>query len=275
MDALNFRPRLALVLAMLAIATPFASARGETPTLVAPERISQGYTLILPGILGHNFWDDNVAKGLLAADAPTAIEIHDWTRGAAMLVVNMFDNQRRQREIAAVVEKIVAYQERYSGRPVYLIGHSGGARFVVQTLERLPTGRRVTSAVLLAAPMGRGYDLRLAQSRTERGLHNFHSPYDLPISQVWSAPVGISEGWFVSAAVAGFAQPSQLDERERGDYERMLVEHRFSWNMVGDGHLGGHFGWTSPKFVARHIAPIVGAQEPLAGAREAPRGRVH
>ena len=227
-------------------------------------RLDNGYTIVLPGILGHNFWDDNVVKGLAQAKVPAAIEIHDWTRGPHMLAVNVLDFPHKRREADKIVQKIVRYQDRYPGRPVHLIGHSGGATLAVQVLETLPPQRKITGAVLLAPAMPRRYDLRLAQSRTEQGLHSFYSPLDVAIGQGVPMMMGMTwNGGPESAAMFGFQAPNGLSDAERRRYDSKLAQHPFRVDMIEDGHGGGHFGCTHPDFVQKWLAPIV-HQEGLA-----------
>ena len=57
------------------------------------------------------------------------------------------------------MRRIVDYRKSHPGRPIYLIGHSGGGALSVLTLERLPPGTTVTGAMLLNAALSPGYDL--------------------------------------------------------------------------------------------------------------------
>jgi pimeloyl-ACP methyl ester carboxylesterase len=249
-------------------ASPPCMAQRFSPRggLRSKERLERGYTLILPGVLGHGPWDDQVAQGLWNAKIATAIEIYDWTRGPHMLAVNIFDNQRKQHELRRITAKIIDYQRRYPGRPVYLVGHSGGGSMAIKTLESLPPGRRVTSAILLAPGVSHDYDLSVAQAHTVRGIHSFYSPYDVLIAGTFSSAVGTFDGKHtLSAALVGFQTPQKLNPAARERYERSLVQHRYSSEMISAGHPGGHFGWTSTRFVSQQLAPLI-----VASARPQP-----
>jgi pimeloyl-ACP methyl ester carboxylesterase len=227
-------------------------------------RLEQGYTLILPGCLGHGFWDDQVAHGLVQSKVPTAIEIYDWTRGPHMLAFNVLDKKRKQRAIQTTVAKIVRYQQEYPGRPVHLIGHSGGGSLAIKTLEALPPESRVTNAILLAPGVSSKYDLRLAQQHTDRGIHNFYSPYDVLISGAFVVAVGTYDGDHLRCAgLVGFDQSQSADMLTRYPNSAPLVQHAYSLDMLGDGHVGGHFGWTTPTFVGRHLAPLLAQTDPV------------
>jgi len=184
--------------------------------MYAPERLEKGYTAVLPGCMGNKALDPNMIKGLTDADIPSAIEMYDWTGGSANLVYNLRGLKRNRREAKKLAEKILDYQDQYPGRPVYLVGYSGGAGLAVMALEELPADRKVTGVVLLAAVLAPDYDLRVALSRTESGIHNFYSPYDVPVLMVLSTVFGTMEGRHtIAAGAVGFKTPKDLQGADR------------------------------------------------------------
>ncbi len=243
--------RCARILCLLALLPP-ATGCHSFQNQLSTDRLSQGYTLILPGILGEQGWDHNVASALEKSPYPGAIEVLDWTLGPLMFGWNMFDS----RAVDEITGRIQSYQTLYPGRPVFLIGHSGGCRMVVQTLESLPEGTTVEKAVLLAPCMSSKYDLRLAMSHTRSGICAFSSGLDVPISVPLTSLRGLADGEFrLAAATVGFRPPDDLSPRERQWYEQRLDQSRYSWKMLEVGHTGGHFGWTTPAFIAAHVVP--------------------
>src|SRR5690606_4611013 len=113
---------------------------GCTPAKqITPARLEQGYTIILPGIEGTSMLNASVVKGLVDGGWPGAIEVYDWTAGSVLLFpVNLRAFERNKKEGQRVAEKIVSYQTRHPGRPVHIIGHSGGGGVAVLALEALP-----------------------------------------------------------------------------------------------------------------------------------------
>jgi hypothetical protein len=226
--------------------------------LTSPERLERGYTLLLPGVMGCTSHDHDLTIGLAGANVPTAIEMHDWTAGPWMLVYNLRALDRNRREARRVAEKIMAYQDRYPGRPVHVVGYSGGAGMAVMALEELPPGRRITSGILLAATLSPDYDLRLAMSHTEQGIRNFYSPVDVPVLVGVMTVVGTMDGRHTYAAGAwGFTVPKGLDEQQRRHYEQGLIQQKYDFAMFASGNHGGHFGWVRPAFVEEWLAPLV------------------
>jgi len=249
---------LLIVLAMSILTSGCASSR-----TVNPQRLEHGYTVLLPGVTGRFPWDDRLAQGLADGGVPTAIEIYDWTNGPLLMPLNMRNPWLRERESRRIADKIVAYRKQYPDRPVHLVGLSGGGGMVLKALEALPPDVRVTSAVLLAPAVSASYDLRVAQSRTEEGIHNFYSPLDLLVGGAFTCAVGtIDRSHVSSAAVAQFKPPDSLDGDQRLQYRSLLCQHSYEFGMLAQGHLGGHFGWTSPSFVRAELAPILTA-DPL------------
>ncbi len=88
---------------------------GDGSRLVFPERLDRGYTIVLPGIWGAQPVDYGIVTGLQDADVQSAIEIYDWTAGAARLVYNLRAIDHNRREARKIAAKIVAYQDRYPG----------------------------------------------------------------------------------------------------------------------------------------------------------------
>lgn len=237
---------------------PCSTALCEPSRWVSPQKADLGYTLVLPGILGSQPLDHGIVQGLLNARAPCAIDLYDWTAGGLMMLYNLRGLERNRREAQTIAGKIMAYQDRYPGRPVHLIGYSGGGAMAVFALEALPPERRVQSAILLAPTLAPEYDLRTAASRTEQGICSFYSPLDVPVLMVMTLVCGTSEGRHTfSAGALGFETPPK-DKRDPFDASSApVVQQRYTLDMLALGHPGGHFGWANPAFVAQWVAPLL------------------
>jgi pimeloyl-ACP methyl ester carboxylesterase len=230
----------------------------SNPRLALPERLDRGYTIVLPGIWGSQPVDYGIVMGLQDGNVQSAIELHDWTAGLLRLVYNLRALEHNQGEARKIAAKIIAYQDRYPGRPVHLVGYSGGAGVAVLTLEALPADRKVTDAILLAPTLASDYDLRPAISHTTHGIRNFYSPFDVPILMVLSTAFGTTEGRHTPAAGAiGFQAPANSGPDERKQYEAHVPQKSYNLAMLMDGHGGGHFGWANRTFVSRHVAPLL------------------
>lgn len=221
-----------------------------------PERAAQGYTIVLPGVMGETPFNSRLVKTL--DTVPTTIEVHDWTLGNPLYRRSgLKGNRHNEREARKVAAKVVAYQDRHPGRPVYLMGLCAGAGVATRALEMLPPGRKVTSVIFLAPALSPRYNLQPALARTEQGIHSYHSPLDVPILVAFTAVFGTIDGRHGAAAGAiGFRQP-----RPAAAGGPQLHQHIYKPEMLGLGHPGGHFGWTAPKFVKQHLIPLLSADQ--------------
>ncbi len=247
---------LAILICTVGLAGCGIPARYRTPA-----RLDSGFTIILPGIEGASFLNSNVAKGLIDGGVPSSVEVYDWTASPLLFPINLRDYWRNRHEARIVARKIVEYQARYPGRPVHLIGHSGGGGIAIMALEELPPRQQITSAILLAPAVAPDYDLRRALLRTRCGIWNYYSPYDVGFLRAGTMLLGTIEGRHTSAAGAvGFTTPWGLDDEDKKLYSDRLHQQRYSRKMAEDGHTGGHMGWASRGFVSHWLAPIIQSQ---------------
>ncbi len=224
-----------------------------------PTRFTDGLAIVLPGVEGRGSLNRSVAQGLDDAGFPGAIVVHDWTTGFWPLFPFHLRARRRNRQQArAIADRVLAYQNAYPGRPVYLVGHSGGATIAVWVLEALPEGRTVTAAALLAPALSPGYSLATALRRVERVLWSFWSPLDLLMLAAGTLLFGTVDGrHVVSAGCVGFSAPKAGDGEESVLYRDRLRQRRYTPTMVRQFHLGGHFGWANRVHVAETVAPLL------------------
>ncbi len=227
--------------------------------LRTPDRLQRGLVLVLPGIEGLSFVNQSIARGLADGGVEAAIEIHDWTTGVILLLLYHLRGWRRNlRQVDRLVRRITEYRQAYPGRPVHLVGHSGGGAMTVLTLERLPPEVNVTGAILLEPSISRRYDLSTALARTSQGIWSFYSWLDFLFEGVATSLAGTTDGKYGPAAgMIGFRPPAGLSESNRGLYQARLHEISFRLNMIADFHFGGHFGPTNRVFVAERIAPLL------------------
>jgi pimeloyl-ACP methyl ester carboxylesterase len=230
---------------------------GGPRRLLHPDRLAHGLAVVLPGIEGRGSLNWGICRGLTDGGFPGAVLLYEWTTGLWPLMLFHLRSERRNRRQAGEVARLVlSYQETYPGRPVYLLGHSGGAAVAVWALEALPEGRRVTGAVLLAPALSPSYSLGRALAKVETSLWHFWSPLDLFFLGACTLLFGTADGRHsVAAGLCGFSVPEAAVADEKALYRARLRQERYDLGMARRFHLGGHFGSVNRVFVAETVAP--------------------
>jgi pimeloyl-ACP methyl ester carboxylesterase len=216
--------------------------------LLEPERLEQGYVIVLPGIEGLSRLNRGIAYGLKDAGVPYGIEIYDWTDGPLWMIYNLRSRKLHARQTEILREKILDYQRRYPGRPVYLVGHSAGGALSLITAAGLPEGERITGIVLIVPAISPTYSLEGAATHVERGIWHYRSYGDCVYLGLLTTLFGTVDGRHVPAAGAmGFKKP----------LSSKVSEIPFQLSMFGDWNTGGHLTCTNRVFVRKWIAPLV------------------
>lgn len=236
------------------------SPRGEADRigLVFPERLSRGCVFYLTGVAGECGTDRFLIEGLKRADLDLGVLVYDWTdlQGGRRSNLQSYEEHRVQAE--RIAERIVTYQRLNPGKPVHLLGYSGGAAMVAFVLESLPPEHAVDSAIMLAPVVAPEYDLTRAMAGSRGPIYCFYSSLDLGALMLCTTLMGNMDGFKGKAAgAAGFVPPAHLTPVEQEAYRRRLIQVGYDSRMLAAGHLGGHYGWTNPWFVGQWIVPLL------------------
>ncbi|HUT57241.1 MAG TPA: hypothetical protein VNA25_05140 [Phycisphaerae bacterium] len=228
---------------------------GEDATIYATDaRKANGLVVILPGIEGESEYNHDIRRGLMAGGVEYALVIRSW--GVPVPVAGMIVNQTNflGNRLAAtgVAQMIAQYQDRYPGRPVYVVGHSGGGGVAVFTAEALAdmTGdRKIEGLVLLSASISNNYpNTSKALAQCRQGLVNFYNPEDTALLGLGTTIAGnVDGGRAPSAGRAGFeiTHPKLYDQAVSG-------------SMSGDDP---HGSTTRVPFVSRRVVPWIKATQ--------------
>lgn len=226
----------------------------ELEKLRTPERLAQGLVLVLPGIEGYSRLNRRLARGLAQGGVPYSIEIYDWTFGWIWQLWSLRSRRRHTEQATILASRIAEYQNQYPGRPVHMVGHSGGGAMIAFTLEVLDPSRKITSGVMLVPALSPNYDLRTAVSRTERGIWNYCTRGDLFFLGAGTLLCGTADGRHcIAAGNVGFSKSALAQGRVSNQAALRNVPYR--WEMFRSGHTGGHLSVTRSQFAAREIAP--------------------
>jgi pimeloyl-ACP methyl ester carboxylesterase len=257
-----------------AIANPSSEPNANLPDVkgpfVTPERLERGYTIVVVGVNGDNSLTAGLAPGLLEGGYPGAVEVVDWTTGHWPLFIYHLRAESRHRAGArSIAEKVTAYQARFPGREVNLVGYSAGAVVAVDAVEMLAAGQEIDRVVLLAGAISPLHDLRPALERTRVGMWSYYQPQDVVALWAGTLLAGTADGHhIVSAGAVGFWPPPKLSEAEQQLYREKLVQFPYQPQMVRSGNLGGHFQCVGRKFVAQWISPVLTEKPGTSGAQQ-------
>lgn len=223
--------------------------------LRSSERLAQGLVIVLPGIEGYSRLNRRLARGLAQGGVPYSIEVYDWTYGWCWQLWSLRSRRRHIEQATILASRIAEYQNQYPGRPVHLVGHSGGGAMIAFTLEALDPSRQITSGVMLVPALSPNYDLSTAVSRTERGIWNFCSYGDVFFLGVGTLLCGTADGRHcIAAGNTGFARA--VVERSRASDQAAIRNVPYRWEMFRAGHTGGHLSVTTAEFASQEIAPL-------------------
>jgi pimeloyl-ACP methyl ester carboxylesterase len=236
-----------MVLLAGVLASVGCDGAGSNDHYLINERKENGLVVILPGIEGESEFNHNIRRGLVSAGCYRAMPIYGW--GAPIPGVGLLINQTNvignRISGAGIADMIKKYQDTYPGRPVYIIGHSGGGGVAVFAAEAMPAGRKIDGLVLLSASISADYDLSKALGNCKNGILNVYNREDSGLLGVGTAVMGnVDGGHGASAGLTGFTRSAPK-----------LYQVSITPGMYYGG--GTHDAATRPGFVSSYVAPWV------------------
>ena len=246
------RTGLLLAVCLLAALSSAGCGRADLdPGFVSEERADRGLVLILPGIEGESSANKGIRQGLRDGGVPYALVIYRWGSylpGPGGMLANQTNVEGNRRKAAELAGKIVKYQAKWPGRPIFIMGHSAGGGMTVFTLEALgqiPEAKPIEGAFLLSASISSDYDLTDALRMTRRGLANVWNPEDHLLNE-GTATFGNVDGVHgPSAGRTGFTR------QYPNVYQRSITAEEVRRD-VGESSGAAHFVATNDKLIAKY-----------------------
>jgi pimeloyl-ACP methyl ester carboxylesterase len=230
-----------------------------------PSRVPEGsetaLVLVADGCGGVELCEMGMRQVMSEREGRCLVQPVRWGHGFGRWFADLSDVGNHQAQSRAIVEEVHAWLERYPGKPVFLVGKSGGTWIVVKALEDLPVGS-IEAVVLLAPAISPDYDLSKALRAVSREMVAFWSPLDAIVLGVgtWLFKTADRVRTF-SAGMVGFRPPPGLDDDGRLLYTK-LNQVRWRPRMAKTGYLGGHIGPDSPAFLRKYVVPLLTCPEP-------------
>jgi pimeloyl-ACP methyl ester carboxylesterase len=237
---------------------------------VSESRLDKGLVVILPGIEGRSGLNEDIRRGLDRAGVGRAMPIHSWGRPVPFVgvLVNQVDFLGNRLAGIGVARMIMNYQDSHPGKPVHIVGHSGGGGVAVFAAEALPEDRKIDGLVLLSASISNFYDLRKPLSRCRNGIVNFYNPADAALLGIGTTVLGNVDGLHgPSAGLISFKMPGDSASDEKKEAYKKLFQVKVADGSDDDPHAAA----TRPGFVAASVAPwVLSGRWPAASAWATP-----
>jgi pimeloyl-ACP methyl ester carboxylesterase len=239
---------------MLVVTSLLALAGCANPYMSA-ERKDSGLIVILPGIEGPGALNMSLRDGLDRSGLPQALEIYDW-RAGRFGASYAFDQAAGRQRAVELDEHIDEYRRDYPGRPVFVVGHSGGGAIAVFTAEEAALGTPLEGAILLAPALGPRYDLTQAIRGCQGRLVNCYSQGDVFLRTMTTAGRNLGGARGRTAGQEGFELPPDASPERRKAFGQ-LTQIEWTAEMARYGHFGEHLGWVARPWVREYLAPIL------------------
>jgi len=242
--------------ALLMILTVALSAGCGTERCMDLQRLEKGLVVVLSGIEGRSPLTHNITRGLADGGVDGAIETYTWTSPWGGLLYNLRAEERNRKQAQKLARRIEEYLCDFPGRPVYLIGQSGGAAIAAWAVEDLGGGLRVDGIVMIAPALSPAYLLDLALSNCHQGVVNFYSERDVMLS-VGTTVNGTMDGRHTASAGRTGFKAGGAGGRPAG-YDRL---YQVGWRaeMARTGHFGNHLSSSAAQFISKYVAPLIRA----------------
>jgi pimeloyl-ACP methyl ester carboxylesterase len=213
-----------------------------------------GVVFVIGGVGGVDPLTVSAAWALPRAGVPHEIRDFRWTYGTGHFLRDLQDARRLRQKAAELAGLVLDYRAAHPDRPVYLLGHSGGAGLAVATAEMLPPAT-LERVVLLSAAVSPCYDLTPALRATRGEIVSFYSDMDRLVLGWGTSQFGtVDRVYGPAAGRVGFTEPDGLDEEGRLAYRR-LVQIPWRPELLLEANVGGHQATVRPDFLSRYVAP--------------------
>ena len=222
-------------------------------------RQDNGLVVFLTGIEGRTPVNNYFCKTLADSGVDHAIKIEDWTSRWGPLV-SLHIEERNRKVAAEIASDIRNYQVNYPGKPVVVIGQSGGGGIATWVVELMEKDDPVDGLILLVPALSPDYDLTAALDRSDKGIVSIHSKMDFIILGLGTKVFGSMDRKHTkSAGMVGFELPSAESDATAA-YSK-LFQIKWDTKMIRTGYIGGHFTISSPKYVREFIVPMILADD--------------
>lgn len=217
------------------------------PSPPSDAELARGLVIMYPGALNSTFEMLGFYAGMRAAGVQQAIEIKPWAPPLLNFVIPKDFVEYERPWAREEARRIAQYQRDYPGRPVTLLGYSGGAMVCILVAEELPAGHAIDRVIMMSPGVSTTYDLEPMLANTSGSAFVYWSPLDTVVNFATSL-LGTLDGFFgPSAATLGFANDNPK-----------LQQFQFGPQFAVFGNEGEHTDYAfSIEWISRFVAPWI------------------
>ncbi|MDX2198991.1 MAG: hypothetical protein SF069_08470 [Phycisphaerae bacterium] len=236
---------------LIALSSVVCGCRG--PDRSSPDAYDRGLIYLFPGIEGGPWQMKQPAAAFRAAGVVAAIEVHDWSK------LNWFDNlsnlPANLEAAKRIATRVADYARGNPGKPVQLVGYSGGGGLALMVVEALPADVMIDNVVLVQAAISPRFPLDTALSRLRGRLVNIYCESDWFTLGVGTSIMGTMDREFTPSAGKDGLDLS-IAVRDPALRAR-VIQQGWTTAALRAGHLGGHLDMIGYEFNRRLVAPWV------------------
>ena len=225
---------------------------------MTPEHLDRGLVVILPGIEGVSTTNLRIRRAIDDGGVDRSLQIWSWGWPVPLvgMVMNQIDFLGNYLNAHAVATRIMTYQDEYPGRPVHIVGQSGGGGIAIMAAQALPEDRQIDGVILLSASMSSAYDVAKALKRCRSGIVNYYNPNDAMLLVATTVLGNVDGIHGPSAGLIGFDEPGESASDERKEAYHKLYQIRLTSLMVA-GRNGSHFSTSRYDFISQYVTPLL------------------
>ncbi len=220
------------------------------------------FLVIVDGVGGFQFAPVLIRRMLRLENSKIGTVYFPWQCGLmGEIFTDLMWLRRNRRMGAKLAEHLLRLRQNYSKAKLHLVAYSGGVGITVFALESLSISINIESFIMACPALSPTYNLAPALRKVRRA-YALISKGDYGILGVGTTILGTTDRKHCAAAgMKGFRLPLPITAEDKTEYAK-LKEIRWDPSQKTLGHTGGHTGWASGQWLARHFLPIV-AGKPL------------
>ncbi len=222
------------------------------PYAPRPAELDRGLVWVIPGINGRPHFR-RAYLGLRDGGVDSAIEVYNWHGDTPL--ENLQAAEANRAAAAEIAQRIATYAVAHPGRPIDVVGYSGGGGMAPMVAEALPPEVRLRNVLLVQAAISPEYDLTRCLQQVDGKLLNFYCESDRLILGAGTMFFGTIDRKHVpSAGQQGFDVEHALPDPE---LHARFEQREWTLDMLFSGHLGGHRGISVYEWNRDFIAPLL------------------